>query len=179
MPELSIRPMSSAVWDAVAAIYQEGIDTGMATFEVAPPGSWDDWQKSKINDCSLVACDVNGGVGWAALSPVSLRRCYSGVAEVSIYVGSAARGAGVGTRLLAALIGAAEAHGIWTLQATVLPENQASMHLLQKHDFRIVGRRERIARMEIGVHKGKWRDTLLLERRSQVVGCCDQRDEER
>jgi L-amino acid N-acyltransferase YncA len=179
MPDLTIRPMSPAVWDAVAAIYQEGIDTGMATFEVSPPGSWDDWQKSKINDCSLVACDANGVVGWAALSPVSLRRCYSGVAEVSIYVGSAARGTGVGTLLLAALIRAAEAHGIWTLQATVFPENQASLHLFQKYDFRIVGRRECIARMEIGAHKGKWRDTLLLERRSQVVGCCDQRGEER
>jgi L-amino acid N-acyltransferase YncA len=167
---IAIGPMSSSDWEAVTAIYQEGIDTGMATFEVAPPPSWDVWRTGKIEGCSLVARTVGGVVGWAALSPVSSRRCYVGVAEVSVYVSAAARGAGVGSLLLAALIEAAEAHGVWTLQATIFPENEASLCLHQKHGFRLVGRRERIARMQSGALAGAWRDTLLLERRSRVVG---------
>jgi len=141
-------------WPDVAAIHQEGIDTGNATFEVAPPGSWDDWQSGKINACSLVARTGERVVGWAALSPVSRRPCYAGVAEASVYVRATERGSGVGSVLLAALIEQAEAHGIWTLQATIFPDNEASVRLHEKCSFRLVGRRERIGQMQVGELKG-------------------------
>ena len=166
----AVEPMTVGDWEAVAAIYQQGIDTGLATFETSPPRSWEDWQAGKINECSLVARCGKRVVGWAALSPVARRRCYAGVAEVSIYVSADERGRGVGSLLLAALTATAEAHGIWTLQASMFPENMASLRLHARHGFRLVGRRDRIARMEIGERKGTWCDTLLLERRSAVVG---------
>ena len=170
MNDICVSPMIPTDWRAVAAIYQEGIDTGMATFETAPPPSWDEWQAGKIAGCSLVARRGNNMLGWAALSPVSRRICYAGVAEVSIYVAATARSCGVGSLLLAALIETAEAHGIWTLQATILPQNEASLRLHEKHGFGLVGRRRRIAQLQSGPYKGMWRDTLLLERRSTVVG---------
>ena len=152
-----IIPMSAADWPDVAAIYQEGIDGGQATFEAAPPATWDDWCAGKINSCSLVAKRAGQVLGWAALSPVSRRHAYAGVAEVSVYVGVSARRQGVGSLLLAALIQRSEAGGIWTLQAGIFPENQASINLHIKHGFRLVGRREKLGLMEYGPHQGQWR----------------------
>jgi L-amino acid N-acyltransferase YncA len=165
-----ITAMTASDWPEVSRIYQEGINTGNATFATAPPASWDAWCKGKINSCSLVARDGNAVVGWAALSPTSGRAVYAGVAEVSVYVGTQAHGKGVGSLLLEKLIQTSEANGIWTLQAGIFPENQASLRLHFKHGFREVGRREKLGRMEFGEQAGKWRDVMLLERRSKVVG---------
>lgn len=160
-----IRPMTEADADTVLAIYQAGIDTGDATFETAAPG-WAEFDRSRLPEHRLVAVDGTGRLlGWAALSPVSDRCVYAGVAEHSVYVHSDARGRGLGNALLAALIESTEAAGIWTLQSGVFPENTASIALHERAGFRVVGRRERIGR-----HQGRWRDVLLLERRSSVVG---------
>lgn len=163
-PAVSIRAMSPQDWPAVRAIFLEGIATGNATFETAPP-EWEQWDTSHMASCRLVA-QVNGELlGWAALSPVSSRCVYAGVAEVSIYVSEAARGTGIGLRLLSGLVAASEQVGIWTLQAGILAENNASVRLHERCGFRIVGSRERLAQL-----KGKWRDVLLMERRSEVAG---------
>ena len=163
--------MTAADWPAVQAIYQEGIATGHGTFESAPPASWDEFRKGKLPEFCLVARDGTGAIaGWVALSPVSARKVYAGVAEVGIYVAAVQRGRGVGDALLGELIRVAEAGGIWTLQAVTFPENAASVALHQKHGFRLVGRRERIGRMSHGPLAGRWRDTVLLERRSRVAG---------
>ncbi|HXU16445.1 MAG TPA: GNAT family N-acetyltransferase [Terriglobales bacterium] len=159
-----IRAMVGKDWPQVLQIYREGISTGNATFETDPP-SWEMWNSGHLPDCRLVALDHSQVLGWAALSPVSSRRVYAGVTEVSVYVGSAARSKGVGRALLLALICSAEAAGIWTLQAGIFPENVASIHLHNTLGFREVGRRERIGKMG-----GRWRDVMLLERRSQVAG---------
>jgi phosphinothricin acetyltransferase len=160
-----IVPMQAAHWEAVAAIYQEGIATGDATFQTTVP-TWDSWNQSHTAHCRLVALDENGTVqGWAALTPVSSRCVYAGVAEVSVYVAASARGKGLGRQLLQALIAASEQEGIWTLQAGIFPENTASLKIHEACGFRLVGRRERIGQMN-----NRWRDTLLLERRSTVVG---------
>lgn len=156
--------MRETDWPAVRAIYQEGIATGQATFETAAP-EWEVWDAGHRPDCRLVARQGEQVIGWAALSPVSRRAVYRGVAEVSIYVAEAARGRGVGQALLAALIEASEAAGVWTLQASVFSENEASVALHLSWGFRVVGRRERI-----GLHHGVWRDTLMLERRSSKAG---------
>jgi phosphinothricin acetyltransferase len=161
--------MTAADWPEVSRIYQEGIDTGNATFAAAPPASWDAWCEGRIISCSLVARDDNVVVGWAALGSTSSRAVYAGVAEVSVYVSSAARRKGVGAILLQELIRSSEANGIWTLQAGIFPENQASLRLHFKHGFRVVGVREKLGRMEFGEWTGKWRDVMLLERRSNVV----------
>jgi L-amino acid N-acyltransferase YncA len=163
---IRIEAMTEADWPEVSRIYQEGIDTGEATFATAPPASWEAWCEGKINSCSLVARDEISVVGWAALSPTSRRAVYAGVAEVSVYVSSAARGTGVGSLLLDELIHISEANGFWTLQAGIFPENQASLQLHIKHGFRVVGLREKPGRMASGL----WRDVLLLERRSKEVG---------
>lgn len=162
--------MTVGDWPAVAVIYQAGIDTGHATFETHPPASWDVFRSHKIDGCSLVAMSGETVDGWAALSPVSDRCVYAGVAEVSVYVDPAARGKGVGDALLDALIACSEAEGIWTLQAGIFPENEASVRLHFKHGFRLVGVRERIGKMSYGPRAGEWRDALFLERRSRVVG---------
>jgi L-amino acid N-acyltransferase YncA len=151
-------------WEPVRAIYLEGIATGHATFETAPP-SWDKWDADHLRAARLVARDAGGILGWAALCPVSGRCVYAGVAEVSLYVATAARGRGVGRRLLEALILASESEGIWTLQAGVFPENTASIAVHHRCGFREVGRRERLGKL-----KGTWRDVILLERRSPRVG---------
>ena len=158
-----IERMGSADWEQVRAIYLEGIAGGQATFETEAPGH-ERWESSHLPFARLVARD--GGIvkGWAALSPVSGRRAYAGVAETSVYIGELYRGNGIGRSLLAALISESEKNGIWTLQAVVFPENHASVALHKQLGFREVGRRERIARLN-----GVWRDTLLLERRSSVV----------
>lgn len=160
----TIEAMQETDWPAVRTIYQEGIATGQATFETAAP-EWEVWDASHRHDCRLVARQETQVIGWAALSPVSRRAVYRGVAEVSVYVAAAARGRGVGRALLIALIKASEAAGVWTLQASIFSENEASVTLHLAHGFRIVGRRERI-----GLHHGVWRDTLMLERRGNRVG---------
>jgi len=163
--------MTEADWPAVRRIYQEGIDTGHATFESTPPDTWEAFSRSKLSAGRLVARAGSGEVaGWAVLSPVSARKVYAGVAEVSIYIAAAHRGRRVGDALLAELIRVAEAAGIWTLQSGTFPENAASVALQVRHGFRIIGRRERIGRMEHGPFAGRWRDTVLLERRSRLAG---------
>ncbi|NCF69650.1 MAG: GNAT family N-acetyltransferase [Chloroflexi bacterium] len=161
---LTVDKMRAGDWQAVRRIYQEGLETGQATFETDVP-SWEVWNSSKHIDGRLVAKSEDKIVGWAALSPVSKREVYAGVAEVSIYVTTAVRGEGIGKLLLRALVEASEQAGIWTLQASVFPENETSVALHAACGFRIVGQREHIAR-----HHGVWRNTILLERRSQQVG---------
>ncbi len=152
-------------WPEVRAIYEEGLETGHATFETEAP-EWERWDASHLRACRLIALADGGRVaGWAALSPVSARKVYAGVAEVSVYVGADFRGRGVGRALLEALVRESESEGIWTLQAGIFPENVASVALHESCSFRLVGRRERIGKL-----KGRWRDTVLLERRSQTVG---------
>jgi L-amino acid N-acyltransferase YncA len=156
--------MTAADADRVLAVYAEGIASGNATFETQAP-DWAAWDAGHLPAVRLVAVDVAAVKGWAALSAVSRREVYRGAAEVSVYVGAAFRGQGIGALLMRALIEAAEANGIWTLQAGIFPENVSSIALLRAHGFREVGRRERIGRM-----KGIWRDTMLLERRSETIG---------
>lgn len=156
----SLRAMTAEDWPAVAAIYRDGIATGNATFERTVP-TWEAWNQDHLEACRLVAEDGVAVVGWAALSPASRRAVYAGVAEVSIYVAARARGRGVGRRLLEALVEAAQRAGLWTLEAGIFPENQASIALHQQCGFRVVGRREGLGRMN-----SKWRDVVLLERRS-------------
>ncbi len=161
--EFRVEEMTAEDWPAVKAIYEEGIATGVGTFETAAP-SWNEWNRARLLHSRLVA--RSGSVlGWAALSLVSERSCYAGVAEVGIYVAEAARGHGVGRALLDALIVSSEAHGIWTLQGVTIAENAASLALQQRCGFRVVGRRERIAKRD-----GAWRDTILTERRSRRIG---------
>jgi len=161
---VEIRPLLPEDWPCVRTIYAEGIATGNATFEAEVP-TWEEWDSRHLAGARLVA--VNGGnvAGWAALTRVSGRCVYSGVAEVSIYVASAIRGKGVGKVLLEALVEESEAKGFWTLQTGIFPENKASLALHEKCGFRIVGRRQRIGKMH-----GRWRDVMFLERRSSVAG---------
>ena len=160
----SIHRMQPSHWEQVRRIYLEGIATGDATFEADAP-AWEQWDAGHLAEGRLVACTEESIVGWAALSPVSSRCVYAGVAEVSIYVSQGSRGQGVGAALLGALIQDSEAQGLWTLQAGLFPENTASLALHLRHGFRAVGRRERIGKMN-----GVWRDTISLERRSSIVG---------
>jgi L-amino acid N-acyltransferase YncA len=166
----TVRVMTERDWGAVAEIYQQGIDTGNATFQSSPPASWQAWCKGRIGSCSLVA-ERDGEVrGWACLSPVSDRCVYAGVAEVSVYVAARAQSQGVGDALMRALIDASERSNIWTLQAGIFPENRSSIRLHEKYGFRSVGTREKLGKMTFGIHAGKWRDVLLFERRSRVAG---------
>ena len=161
---VSVEPLAATDWPAVAAIYEQGIAGGDATFETASP-TWPAWNAGYLREHRLVARDERGRViGWAALAPTSTRAAYAGVAEVSVYVDRAARGRGIGRRLLGALLDGADAAGIWTVQAGIFPENRASLLLHTSAGFRVVGTRERIGRMQ-----GRWRDVVLLERRSPVV----------
>jgi L-amino acid N-acyltransferase YncA len=161
--EFRIEAMTAEDWPAVRAIYEEGMATGLGTFETEAP-SWEAWNAARLPHSRLVA---RGTVvlGWAALSPVSKRPCYAGVAEFGVYVTEPARGKGVGRALLEALIESSEANGIWTLQGATIAENAASLALQEQCGFRIVGRRERI-----GKRDGVWRDTIITERRSRRVG---------
>jgi len=161
-----IRPMLAADAGAVLAIYQEGLDTGQASFETEAPG-WDAFDAAKLRQHRYVAVDAASGqvLGWVAVSPVSSRAVYAGVVEHSVYVGPGQRRRGVGAALLRALIESSEAAGIWTIQSGVFPENAASLRLHQEAGFRVVGVRERVGR-----HHGVWRDTVLIERRSGTAG---------
>jgi len=160
-----IEPLTAAHADAVLAIYQAGIDFGHATFETRVP-SWQEWDAAHLPAHRFVAVDGDDVLGWVALSPVSARAVYRGVAEVSVYVAAEARGRGVGRALLEAVIASSEADGVWTLQAGIFPENTASLALHRACGFRVVGVRERLGR---DVRRG-WRDVVLLERRSAVAG---------
>jgi len=159
-----IDEMTSAHWESVRAIYLEGITTGTATFETQAP-VWESWDAAHLPHSRFVVRAGETIGGWAALSAVSSRCVYGGVAEVSVYVGGSHRGEGLGRALLETLIVSSERNGIWTLQAGVFPENEASIALHKACGFREVGRRERIGKLS-----GRWRDTVLLERRSTVVG---------
>jgi L-amino acid N-acyltransferase YncA len=160
---VEIEPLRPDHWPAVRAIYQAGIATGNATFETAVP-TWEAWDAAHLPDHRLVARDDGRVLAWAALAPVSDRCAYAGVAEGSIYVAPGAQGRGVGRQLLDALVASAERAGIWTVQTGIFPENRASVRLHQACGFRVVGVRERLGRLE-----GRWRDVLLLERRSPRI----------
>ena len=157
-----IDQMRASDWEQVRSIYLEGIRSGHSTFETDAP-SWEKWDEGHLQIPRLVMRDGERVVGWAALSPVSKREVYRGVAELTVYVSENARGQGIGRSLLKALIQESEQNGIWTLQASIFPENEASVQLHLRCGFREVGRRERIAML-----KGVWRDTLLFERRSKL-----------
>lgn len=160
-----LAPLTEAHYAAVAVIYAEGIATGHATFATEVP-TWPDWHASHLPHSRRVALDANGQVaGWAALTPVSGRCVYRGVAEVSVYVGGSYRGQGVGRELLRQLVADSEQQGIWTLQAGIMSQNTASLRLHEQAGFRVVGVRERLGQL-----RGQWHDVCLLERRSRVVG---------
>ena len=159
-----IRKLKNTDATEVLDIYQQGLDSGAASFETRAP-DWPSWQAKYLPFCRLVKLQGETLQGWAALAPVSARDCYSGVAEVSIYVASAHAGKGVGSELMAALVAASEANGIWSLYSSIFPENEATRRLHLRHGFREVGVRERIAQQN-----RSWRDTLILERRSTRVG---------
>ena len=161
--------MRASDWDAVARIYGQGIEDGEATFEAEVP-SWTSFDESRLPSLRVVADDGESILGWAAASAVSTRAAYRGVIEHSVYVARDARGRGVGRMLLSALIDAAEDAGVWCIQSSVFPENAASLTLHERAGFRTVGRRERIARSGRGPHAGLWRDTVLIERRSEING---------
>lgn len=162
--DIIVARMRDEDWNAVQAIYRDGIATGNATFESAVPG-WEEWDRGHLAEPRLVARQDGRPVGWAALSAVSNRRVYAGVAEVSVYIAAPARGNGIGKTLLRALVAESEEAGFWTLQASIFRENVASIALHRACGFREVGYRERIGQMN-----GVWRDTILMERRSEVVG---------
>lgn len=162
--ELIIRQMTPEDWEQVSAIYLAGIKTGNATFETEVP-TWERWNAAHLPGARLVACDGSVILGWVALSPFSSRAVYAGVAENSIYVHPDHHGKKVGSLLLAAMINLSERSGIWTLQTSIFPENQASLALHKNAGFREVGRRERISQLN-----GIWRDSILMERRSRVIG---------
>jgi L-amino acid N-acyltransferase YncA len=159
-----IDKMNPEDWPAVRNIYVEGIATGNATFETDAP-EWERWNDGHLESCRLLARDQQQVVGWAALRPVSSRQVYAGVAEVSIYITAQTRGCGVGRLLLRALIAESEKHGFWTLQAGIFPENAASIALHKGCGFREVGVRRRIGKLG-----NRWRDVVLMERRSGRVG---------
>ena len=160
MAHVIIDQMRVSDWEQVRAIYLEGVRSGHSTFETEAP-SWEKWDEGHLQIARVVMRDVETVLGWAALSPVSKRHVYRGVAEVTVYVSENAQGQGIGRALLEALIDESEKNGIWTLQASIFPENTASVRLHLRCGFREVGRRERIAMLN-----GVWRDTLLFERRA-------------
>jgi phosphinothricin acetyltransferase len=160
---VEIRPLAHADWPAVEEIYAEGIATRNATFETEPP-TWEAFDAGRLPEHRFVALEGGEIVGWVALSPTSTRECYAGVTEHSVYVAEHAQGRGVGRALMEALLENADAAGIWTIQTSIFPENEASLALHERVGFRVVGRRERIAKLD-----GEWRDTILLERRSPRV----------
>lgn len=163
--EYKIEEIKSSDWEQVKNIYLEGIKTGIATFQAEAP-TYDDWNKSHLESCRLVARLEDNILGWAALSPTSSRACYSGVVEVSLYVSKKYRGQGIGTALLSEIIKLSEENDIWTLYCSIIRENAASIAMCKKCGFREIGIREKIAKMGNGI----WHDTVLMERRSKVAG---------
>ena len=164
--EITLVPLTERHWPQVERIYAEGIAAGSATFETETP-SWRDFDASRLPGHRHEAlCGDDDVVGWVACSPVSTRAVYAGVVEHSVYVAASARGLGVGGLLLGALVTSTEAAGIWTIQSNVFPENEASLRLHAAHGFRVVGTRERIGQATVGPYAGRWRDTVMVERRS-------------
>ena len=159
-----IRNLKESDANAVLEIYRQGLDNGEASFETEPP-DWTIWKQKYLPFCRLAWDDDGQLQGWATLAPVSARDCYRGVAEVSIYVSGEHLGKGIGSRLMAALVETSESEGIWSLYSSIFAENRATLRLHLRQGFREVGFRERIAR-----HNGRWRNTLILERRSTTVG---------
>jgi L-amino acid N-acyltransferase YncA len=161
---LLFQSLHAGHWPQVMSIYLEGIATGQATFQQDAP-DWPTWDQGHLIHSRVVLIKDNEVMGWAALSPVSSRPVYKGVAEVSVYIGERHRGSGFGCQLLQQLVEQSEQNGIWTLQASIFPENRSSVHIHEKCGFRLLGRRERI-----GQQNGVWRDTIIMERRSKTVG---------
>jgi L-amino acid N-acyltransferase YncA len=161
---MTITALLPEHWSAVKTIYKQGIATGQATFQTDAP-AWEEWNTSHLSHSRFVAIEDNQVIGWAALTPVSGRCVYAGVAEVSVYISPGHRGQKVGQTLLQALINSSEQHKLWTLQSGIFPENEASVHIHEKCGFRLVGYREKI-----GQQNGIWRNTVILERRSATVG---------
>ncbi|WP_089254193.1 GNAT family N-acetyltransferase [Asanoa hainanensis] len=161
--EAQIRPLEAVDWPAARRIYQEGLDSGEASFETVAP-DWSAFDGSRLPSHRFVAMFDGRIAGWVAVSAVSARPVYAGVVEHSVYVDAAARGRGVGAALLRALITSTERSGIWTIQSAIFPTNVASLRLHEAAGFRVVGTRERLGRRD-----GEWRDVVLLERRSQVI----------
>lgn len=161
---MQVLPLLPDHWPSVKAIYEQGIATGQATFQNDSP-TWEEWNASHLTHSRLVAIQDDAVIGWAALTPVSGRCVYAGVAEVSVYVAPDHRGQKIGQTLLQALIDSSEQHNFWTLQSSIFPENRASVHIHDKGGFRLVGIREKI-----GQQNGIWRNTVILERRSTSVG---------
>lgn len=166
---IALRPIEDKDQNVVLDIFAQGIATGHATFETEPP-SWDGWKAAHIDSCCIAALEEDRIVGWAALSPMSSRCVYGGVAETSVYVDPEHAGQGVGRLLLTSLIDASEKQDIWSLAAMIFPENQASVKLHELCGFRLIGTRERLGKMSYGPMEGQWRDVLLLERRSLRIG---------
>ena len=164
MEAVKIKKMEPTHWPQVKEIYENGIATGHATFETTPP-DWEKWDQDHLKFARQVALINNKVMGWAALSAVSGRCVYGGVAEVSLYVSENSRGLGIGKKLMEHLITHSEKNGIWTLQAGIFPENTASVRLHERAGFRIIGKREKIGKLN-----NHWRDSLFLEKRSTVVG---------
>jgi L-amino acid N-acyltransferase YncA len=162
-PSAELRPLEPEDWRAVSDIYWDGMRDGLATFETEVP-LWEEWDAGHFPHHRLVAEILGEVAGFAALAPVSARRCYAGVVENSVYVAREARGLGIGRALLEALIEGAEEAGLWTIQTAIFPENRASLALHERCGFRVVGTRERIAKRD-----GVWRDVVFLERRSGVI----------
>ncbi len=161
---MQIQPLTAIHWPAVKAIYEQGIATGNATFQTTAP-EWDEWDKAHVTRCRIVMEEGAQVLGWAALTPVSARSVYSGVAEVSVYVAPEAQGRGIGRLLLQQLIKESEHNHFWMLQASIFPENKASLKIHEQCGFTVLGVRERI-----GQWKGTWRDTIFVQRRSKTVG---------
>lgn len=161
----TIEKMNESDWEEVSKIYLEGINTGISTFQNSIP-TFEDWDKGHIKPCRLVAKSDGKVLGFSALSATSSRCVYSGVAEVSIYIGENYRGLGIGKALFIALIKLSEEHNFWTLQSGIIKENTASIELHKKFNFRVLGIREKIAKMDTGI----WHDVVLMERRSKLVG---------
>ncbi len=161
--KITIKSMLPEHWSEVAIIYQDGVETGMATFEKEIP-SWEVWDSNHIKACRIIAVLNKKIVGWAALSPVSSRCVYGGVGEVSVYVSNGFRGNQIGEKLLRRLIMESEENGLWTIQSSVFPENIGSIKLHEKVGFRKIGYREKI-----GALNGVWKDNILLEKRSKLI----------
>lgn len=162
--KIRYRTMVRSDWDAVSSIYEEGIATGFATFETKVP-TYESWNATHMSSCRLVAIQNENILGWAALSPVSNRCVYGGIAEVSVYIAKNSRGMGVGKLLMKTLISESESEGLWTLQSGIFPENKGSIELHKKMEFRYIGKRERVGKLD-----GIWKDNVLFERRSKIVG---------
>lgn len=161
---MEILPINKDHYPDIAEIYRQGIETSMATFETSVP-SWESWNENKLQHSRLIAFENKEALGWVALSKVSSRCVYEGVAEVSIYVSENHRGKGVGKILMQYLIKESEANGIWTLQSGMFPENEATIALHKLFGFRIIGYREKIGKLGV-----IWKDSVLMERRSKIAG---------